>query len=155
MMKLNELIGKIKEKAGEAESLNEKRSLDEMTLLLSELQHKNLTTEEIAGIAATLGLQRGQIQMSQPVEANLQRFKKTLIRDFSFVPVNYYFTLGIGIGLALGTGVGIALGVPFGLPLGIVFGLGAGSGLGLVAGMLVGKSLDKKAEDEGRVLRNL
>lgn len=155
MMSLSEIIGKIRQMAGEAESVKERRSIEELIGLISELKDKPLTEEEIAGIEANLGLKIGEMQSTKPVKPDLQRFKKSLMRDFSFVPVNYYFTLGIGIGLALGTGVGIALGVPFGLPLGIVFGLGAGSGLGLVAGMLVGKSLDKKAEDEDRVLRNL
>ena len=57
----------------------------------------------------------------------------------------HYTGMGIGIGMASGAGIGTALGAAFDSP-------GIGTGIGVGLGLAVGAFLDKKAQDEGKVI---
>jgi len=112
-----------------------------------------MTNEEKVKIQASISPYLENIKTQKDLRLGLRKLRKSLIRDFGFVPSNYYLTLGIGFGLAFGTALGISFGVPF--DNGIVFGPMIGSGIGLIGGLIVGIFFDKKNESENRILKNL
>ncbi|MFZ4261582.1 hypothetical protein ACFRAE_06040 [Sphingobacterium sp. HJSM2_6] len=74
---------------------------------------------------------------------------KDLEKDVKLVPIGYYRTLWLALGMAV-------FGIPFGLFLGLFTDnmglLGVGLPIGLGIGVAVGTKLDNKAAEEGRQL---
>lgn len=70
----------------------------------------------------------------------VSKFKQFLQKEFQFVTKHYYMQLGIGVGLC------------FGVAFGSMFNIGLGISFGMFAGIIVGKFLDQKAAQEGRVI---
>lgn len=151
-MNYNELIEELEKLNEESGNAKFKKSIRQMISLLEEVD-KNMTKEEKLKIQLSIGPHLVNIQTHKDLKLGLRKLRKSLIGDFRFVPSNYYFTLGIGVGLAFGTALGISFGVPF--DNGIVFGPMIGSGIGLIGGLIVGLFLDKKKESENRILKNL
>ena len=152
-MKLNQLIEQFQKLNDETENTNFKKSIRRVISLLEQIENKNITNEEKVKIQSSISPYLENIEFQKDLKLSLKKLRKSLTRDFGFVPSNYYLTLGIGFGLALGTALGISLGVTF--DNGIVFEQMTGSTIGLIVGLIVGLFLDKKKESENRVLKNL
>lgn len=74
---------------------------------------------------------------------------KILEKEHKIVPKNYYRNLWMAVGMGA---FGLPIGVAFGLLMHNIALLTIGLPIGLGVGVLVGSSLDKKAEAEGRQL---
>lgn len=70
-------------------------------------------------------------------------------KELKLVTKNHYFKFWLAIGMTV---FGLPLGVVFGTSLGNMAFLGVGIPIGLVLGIFVGKTMDKKAFEEGRQL---
>lgn len=152
-MKLDLLIEQYQKLNDEIDDTQFKKSIETILSLLKQLQLNDIPNQQKLKIEANISPYLENIQTPEEVKLCLKKLKKSLTADFGFVPINYYFSLGIGLGLALGSALGISFGVPFNN--GIVYGPMIGSAIGLVAGLFIGSVLDKKKEAENRVLKNL
>ncbi|AZA59430.1 hypothetical protein EG349_03650 [Chryseobacterium shandongense] len=74
---------------------------------------------------------------------------KLLEKEHKIVPKNYYRNLWMAVGMGA---FGLPIGVAFGLLMHNIALLSIGLPIGLGIGVVVGSSLDKKAEAEGRQL---
>ncbi|SHE43318.1 hypothetical protein [Chryseobacterium takakiae] len=74
---------------------------------------------------------------------------KILEKEHKIVPKNYYRNLWMAVGMGA---FGVPIGVAFGLLIHNIALLSIGLPIGLGIGVVVGSSLDKKAEAEGRQL---
>lgn len=111
--------------------------------LLESLFFKEIAIDKTKVIESELSL----FQQSDNTLLTLKLFKKQvskfqqfLQKEFQFVPKHYYMQLGIGVGLC------------FGVAFGSMFNIGLGISFGMFAGIIVGKFLDQKAAQEGRVI---
>ena len=152
-MKLNQLIEELQKLNNETENASFKESISKVVSLLKEIDNKNIPNEEKEKIQTSISSYLRIIQTQKDLKLSLKKMRKSLAKDFGFIPPNYYLVLGIGLGLALGTSLGISIGVTF--DNGIVFGPMIGSGIGLIGGLIVGMYLDKKKESKNRILKNL
>ncbi|NKI33260.1 hypothetical protein [Croceivirga thetidis] len=152
-MSLNTLIEKLENLNSGLNGVKYDKMAKSTVLLLKELKKRDLTLEEQEQLIARFEINFEKIQSQKDVKMGLSKMKSLLTNDFGFVPLNYYSTLGSGVGLALGTCLGISFGVPF--SNGLVFGPIVGSVIGLLCGLFAGLIMDQKKQVENRVLKNL
>lgn len=151
-MQLTKRIDHLRKLASSRDA-SSRKTLDKIINLLEELIEKNRTEEENEKLLEIVNISLEDAQSGHHFKASLRKLRKSLMKDFGYVPPNYYLALGIGLGLALGTSIGISMGVPF--EKGIIFGPMIGSGVGLLGGLVAGRMADQKKAGEGRVLQNL
>ena len=116
--------------------------------ILSDLESKGLLDKEIQSIETVLS----NLELTTKAENNkkhfkrkLNKFKKYLKEEFSFITKGYYATLGLSLGMCFGIPIGTSLfGAASGVSTGILF--------GMFIGFIIGRYKDAEAEKENRVL---
>ena len=151
-MNLKKLIEQFRALKDETDNEHFKKSIDIVLSLLEQIEDKDIPQEEQEEIQQRVALILENVQTQEELKPKLKELRKTL-KDFGFVPNNYYQTIGIGAGLAIGTSLGISFGAPY--DQGIVFGPMIGSGIGIIGGIFGGMFMDKKKVAENRVLKDL
>jgi hypothetical protein len=152
-MNFTQIIQHLRKLQARTEDKSFRRVLGNIISLLTEIQNKNFTKDNELTLQSEVENQLADIQTVQQAKRGYKILRKILMRDFGFIPSNYYLSLGMGIGVAIGTSLGISFGVPFNN--GIVYGQIMGSGIGVIAGLIVGRILDKRKEYAGLILRSL
>ncbi|PCI35205.1 MAG: hypothetical protein COB60_03735 [Flavobacteriaceae bacterium] len=115
----------------------------EFSKLLEHLSLKEIAVDEITLIEQELSVflqSKGVLIAFKLFKKQVSKFKQFLQNKFQFVPQHYYMQHGIAVGLC------------FGVAFGSIFNIGLGISFGMFAGIIVGKFLDQKAAQEGRVL---
>ncbi len=134
----------------------EKKVFKQLLELLAELDSHELSKQDLAIIEEHLERMLREAPYSgRLLKRGLKALKKTLTHTMSFIAVNYFYTLGAGLGLAMGSVLGGTFGIVFNNPLGLVYGAIWGATIGTIGGFIVGKYLDQKAGVENRVLVSL
>jgi len=152
-MNVSELIKQFQKYQTETGSNSFRKILERIQLLLKEIEEKNISEKKKSEIQNEIESHLGNVRTEQETKNGFKNLKKLLNTRFGFVPPNYFITIGIGAGIAIGAGIGISFGVLF--DNGIIYGPVIGSSIGLISGIFIGKLLDKKKEDENRILIHL
>jgi hypothetical protein len=152
-MNYTELIEHLQKLKSQTTDKNFRKILKHLISLLTEIQNKKGPKEEDLILQSEIENQLGGIQTVQQAKQGFKKLRRILMKDFGFIPPNYYAELGMGIGVALGISLGTSFGIPFNK--GIIYGPMIGSGIGVIAGLIVGRILDKKKEQEGMILKSL
>jgi F0F1-type ATP synthase assembly protein I len=131
-------------------------SYDYLRNVISKIAVGAITADEV------LGEKIGEVVRNLPVKVAGERMKynrkvlsgisnlKSYIKDkFQLVPKGYHKSVFLPLGIAMG----MPLGLPFGQMMGnIALGMPLGIPIGLAIGVGIGSYLDKKAEQENRVI---
>ena len=147
-MTLNIAINFFKNLNRQTQKKSELKIYKEFIDILSDLENKGLFDKEIQSIEAVLS----NLELTLNTENNkkhykrkLNKFKKYLKEEFSFITKGYYATLGISLGMCFGIPIGTAVfGTESGVSSGILF--------GMFIGFIIGRYKDTEAEKENRVL---
>ena len=119
--------------------------------ILSELNNREFSQDEIQGIEAELdrlNLESNPGNRKKYFKKALSTFEKFLKDTFSLTTKRYYTELGIALGASFGILFGVVFLSSWERSMGISLGLIIGSGIGGA----IGRSMDVKAKNEGRVL---
>lgn len=126
---------------------------DQLQQLLNELEKKKISPEtaekinrETALINSTNLRDKDLYKMLKQKQNDIIKF---LEKEHKIVPKSYYRNLWMAVGMGA---FGLPIGVAFGLLMHNIALLSIGLPIGLGIGVVVGSSLDKKAEAEGRQL---
>lgn len=151
-MNINTHLEKLRVLLIKTENKKEQRALNKLIVLFEDLEQKNLTLiQEHQSVAV---LKNYEKLYTQTLDKKLLRafradLLKSLKKDFSLIPKNYYMTLCMSLGMLF-----------FGLPFGFIFSItldnfafiGIGLPIGLSIGLAIGMTMDEKAKKEGRQL---
>jgi len=110
---------------------------------LEDLKEKQLNSDKSAAIEDALNafvLGDGTLLPFKLFKKQVSKFQQFVQKEFQFVTQHYYMQLGVGVGMC------------FGVAFGSFSNMGLGISFGMFAGIIVGKFLDQKAKEEGRVL---
>jgi len=124
-------------------SVKEVKVYNAFTKLLEDLEEKQLDLDKTSVIEDALNAFVQGDDNLLPIKLfkkQVSKFKQFLEKEFQFVPQHYYMQLGIGVGMC------------FGVAFGSFSNMGLGISFGMFAGIIVGKFLDQKAQQEGRVV---
>jgi len=137
---LKELVQK---QFSNAISAKEIKVYNAFTKLLEDLEEKELDLDKTSVIEDELNafvLGDGTLLPLKLFKKQVSKFQQFLQKEFQFVAQHYYMQLGIGVGMC------------FGVAFGSFSNIGLGISFGMFAGIIVGKFLDQKAMEEGRVI---
>lgn len=126
---------------------------DQLQQLVNELGKKKISAQTIEKINRETALINSTTLRDKDLYNMLKQKQNDLIKllekEHKIVPKNYYRNLWMAVGMGA---FGLPIGVAFGLLMHNIALLSIGLPIGLGVGVLVGSSLDKKAEAEGRQL---
>jgi len=118
---------------------------------LSELKSREFSKEQMQSIEEELNrlnLKSNPEKGKKHIKKALVEFEKYLKETFSLTPKGYYTSLGIGLGSSFGILFGIVVLSSLERSMGIALGLS----FGMLIGLSIGRTMDLKAINEGRVL---
>ena len=148
MMKLRNALEHFQVLASTTDNKRERKTYHRFTGIFTDLNHRNLTDEQIQSIEEKmeeLELQMASSNSKKSLKRKLSVFTKYLQQELSLVTEGYYTALGLTFGVALG----VALSPMLERQLGISINMG----IGMILGVVVGHYLDTKAAEDNRVLR--
>ncbi|MFP2996964.1 hypothetical protein ABN763_13690 [Spongiivirga sp. MCCC 1A20706] len=119
--------------------------------ILSNLLERNLTNKQLEKVESQLekiDFSPHKKSTARHFSIQLSNFKTFLKSELSLITKGYY----VGIGLAIGMSLGMSIGIGFMSLIGISLSMIGGMIVGMIIGMAIGQTMDKKAEDENRVL---
>ena len=136
-----------------AESTNtsEIKVFDKYIYLLSQLENRAFTKEEMQSIEMVLDsfdLKSSHKSSTKFFKKALRKFEEFLKDTFSLTSKDHYSKLGAGLGMSFGILFGVVFLASFERSLGISMGLLGG----MIIGSAIGKSMDAKALSESRVI---
>ena len=150
-MKLQAAIEYFEKLKSETTEKAEFKIYDKFILLLSRLNARDFSENEIQALEKELDL-----LVLEPDSGNrkkyfkkaLSEFHKFLKQDFSLTPKGYYTALGVGLGSSFGVVLGVLIGERLEKSLGISLGIS----IGLFIGLLIGRVMDSQAKAAGKML---
>lgn len=126
---------------------------DQLQQLLNELEKKKISAETVEKINRETVIINSTALRNKDLHKVLKQKQNDIIKllekEHKIVPKNYYRNLWMAIGMGA---FGVPIGVAFGLLMHNIALLSIGLPIGLGIGVVVGSSLDKKAEAEDRQL---
>ncbi|WP_228445173.1 MntP/YtaF family protein [Chryseobacterium shandongense] len=126
---------------------------DQLQQLLNELEKKKISAETVEKINRETAIINSTALRDKDLHKVLKQKQNDIIKllekEHKIVPKNYYRNLWMAVGMGA---FGLPIGVAFGLLMHNIALLSIGLPIGLGIGVVVGSSLDKKAEAEGRQL---
>ncbi|MEQ8684804.1 MAG: hypothetical protein RIE86_05915 [Imperialibacter sp.] len=146
-MKIAEAIDLLKAEEVQTEKKSEIKVLQNMIGILLDLQHRQLSAEDLATVESELDvmeLNAYQENRKRHLRKKLAKFQQFLKDKFSLIAKGHYTALGIAFGVAFGGMFGMMIDKTLGSSLGISF--------GITFGLVVGRYLDAQAEAQDRVL---
>ncbi len=147
-MKITEAITIIKNTEMYSNKKSIIKSYKEFLTILKELQAKELSETQNTLVENTLDNLLKEVDFKKSprkIQHKLQLFKNFLKEKLSLTVEGHYTSLGIALGLCFG--------IVFGAFIERYIGASIGMTIGMLFGIAIGKSLDAKAEIEGRVLK--
>ncbi len=147
-MTIKETAGFFKTLSNETDSKRERKIYKNFISILSCLESKELTVEQLSLIEDkidTLNLSSKPTNKRKYFGKQLTIFKQYLKDEFSLISEGYYTAIGMSLGMCFGVAIGSgfsALGTSIGLSL------------GMLIGIVIGRYKDTEAEKENRVLKN-
>lgn len=125
----------------------------QMQRLCDAIQEKNLDDSVIQKINVELDALNAIDNVDDAFKKSIKKAEgnilKMLEKDLKIVPINYYRTLWMVLGMS-------AFGMPFGVLYGVIIGnmgmIGLGLPFGMAIGIFLGMNLDKKALAQGKQL---
>ena len=150
-MKIQETYNLIESLKIDTSEKSEIKVYEELLHILSRLQTREFSKDEINSIEAeldSLNLQSNPENKKKYYKKVLIHFQKYLKDTFSLTSKGYYTKLGVQLGSSFGIVAGVIIGERFEKSLGIALGIG----IGMLIGVFVGRSMDAKAKRENRVL---
>lgn len=126
---------------------------DQLQQLLNELEKNKISAETVEKINRETAIINSMALRDKDLHKVLKQKQNDIIKllekEHKIVPKNYYRNLWMAVGMGA---FGLPIGVAFGLLMHNIALLSIGLPIGLGIGVVVGSSLDKKAEAEGRQL---
>jgi hypothetical protein len=126
---------------------------DQLQQLLNELEKNKISAETVEKINRETAIINSTALRDKDLHKVLKQKQNDIIKllekEHKIVPKNYYRNLWMAVGMGA---FGLPIGVAFGLLMHNIALLSIGLPIGLGIGVVVGSSLDKKAEAEGRQL---
>jgi len=162
-MNIEEAIKFFKNLITETDVKSEIKVYEKFVAILSQLEDKDLSEEQLLGVEHKLE----EFDVDIPRENRKKYYRKKLAefsnylkRELSLLSKEYYTTIGMSIGMSLGMSLGMTFGVVFGsasggdsgILNGLIYGMTFGMMIGMSIGLALGASMDAKAKKEGRVL---
>lgn len=148
-MKLQEARNIFEKLRNQTSKKSEIKIFDKFIHILSELNARELSNEELQSIETQL------TGLSLTAEKDIKFYKKALVDFEKFLKENlsltskgYYTNIGMGLGMSFGVLFGIVFLSGFERSLGISLGIC----LGMFVGLLIGRNMDAKAVAEGKVI---
>ena len=154
-MNLTLKIEELQQLKSNSNDAGHRKYLDRIIDLLNEVESKELSARQRSGIEKNAESLFAEVETKKQAKKSLNRFREFLAKEYSFIPANYFTSLGIGLGLLFGNALGISLGTAIDMESGLALGIGIGSGMGLTAGILIGRYLDQQRQSNNQVLHNL
>jgi hypothetical protein len=137
--------------ATETTKKSEIKVYNKFMYVISELNTRNFTKEEIQAIETeleTFDLKSNRKNNIKFFKKTLRKFENFLKDSFSLTLKGYYTKLGLGLGSSFGILFGVIFLASFDRSLGISIGLI----IGMLLGLAIGKSLDTKAISKNKAL---
>ena len=126
---------------------------DQLQQLLNELEKNKISAETVEKINRETAIINSTALRDKDLHKVMKQKQNDIIKllekEHKIVPKNYYRNLWMAVGMGA---FGLPIGVAFGLLMHNIALLSIGLPIGLGIGVVVGSSLDKKAEAEGRQL---
>ena len=146
-------ITELKERSDISKDVKLSRIYTQFQELIKELKQRELPDK----IVETINKDIEELNSTSLVGKELrkltsQKQRKVLLlleRELKIVPKNHYRSLWMVLGMSI---FGFPIGIAYGAAIGNVGLFPTGIGFGMVIGLILGKSLDKKALEEGRQL---
>ena len=162
-MNINEASKFFKNLVTETEVKSEVKVYEKFIAILSQLENKDLSEEQIRSIEDkldTIDFEVNREDRKKYYNKKLAEFSNYLKKEFSLISDAYYMTMGMSIGMSLGMSLGMTFGVVFGsisgsdsgTSNGLIYGMIFGMTIGMAIGLGIGVSMDAKAKKEGKVL---
>jgi tetrahydromethanopterin S-methyltransferase subunit G len=150
-MKLQEASNYFESLTKRTTNKSELKIYEKFIHVLSELNSRELSEDEIQSIEAELdrlNLESNPENGKKYFKKALRKFENYLKDTLSLTPKGYYTQIGLGLGTSFGILFGIVFLSSWERSLGIALGLI----IGMVIGLIIGRFMDAKATSEGRVL---
>jgi len=144
-MNINDAGNFFKKLVTETDEKSEIRVYHKFIAILSDLENRELTDEQLQSIEKeldSLNLNASSENRKKHFKEKLNLFIKYLKEKFSLISEGYYTAIGISLGLSFGVAFGAAFN---NVSYGLIF--------GMLLGLIVGAMMDSKAIKEGRVLK--
>ncbi|WP_299437739.1 hypothetical protein [uncultured Aquimarina sp.] len=162
-MNINEASKFFKNLVTETDVKSEVKVYKKFIAILSQLEDKNLSEEQLLAIEDKLDVFDFDVNRENRKKyysKKLAEFSNYLKKEFSLISEGYYMTIGMSIGMSLGMSLGMTFGVVFGsmsgndsgTSNGLIYGMMLGMTIGMSIGLAIGVSMDAKAKKEGKVL---
>lgn len=150
-MTLQETYNFIKSLKTNTTKKSEIKIYEEFLYILSGLQAREFTKDEIKSIESELDILNFKSNLKNKkkfFKKVLNKFEKYLKDTFSLTSKRHYAKLGTGLGISYGLLFGVIAMSGFERSLGISLGMM----IGMVIGLTIGRFMDSKAMSEGRVI---
>lgn len=144
-MRINEASNFFKRLITGTDEKSEIRVYHKFISILSDLEDKALTDEQLQSIEKkldTLDLNVNSENRKKHFKQKLNLFVKFLKENFSLISEGYYTAIGMSLGMCFGVAFGAAFN---NVAYGLIF--------GMLIGLVVGAAKDSKAKKEGKVLK--
>lgn len=154
-MKLREALDFFQNLIEKTNSKSESKVYKEFITILSNLENRELTEQQVNSIELKLGsldLSANSENRKKHLKRKLNELTTYLNNEFSFITAGHCTGLGMVYGMMFGCGLGIAFGTAFGESTGTAIGLSTGTGVGMIIGMMYGATKDTEAQKQNRVI---
>ncbi|CAL2101555.1 conserved protein of unknown function [Tenacibaculum sp. 190130A14a] len=154
-MTINDTTKLFKNLLSQTNKKSERRIYNCFIQVLSSLEKKELTKEQIDRInnkLTSLNLKEIRANRRKLYSQRLNEFKTFLKSEFSFTTEKYYAGIYMAYGMVFGSGIGLSLGTAINPTWGLSLGMSMGTSMGMLFGMLYGAKKDAEAKRQGRVL---
>ncbi|MBW1295548.1 hypothetical protein [Aquimarina litoralis] len=158
-MDINEASKFFKNLITETEDRSEEKIYKKFVNILSQLENRDLSEEQLDGIQNKLddvSIDVKREERKKYFKGKLSEFCSYIRKELSLLSSEHYMTIGMSIGMCLGMSVGMIFGVVFGANTdqskSLVYGMSFGMPIGMSIGLAIGAAMDLKAKKEGRVL---
>ena len=150
-MTLQEAINIFESLATETTKKSEIKVYEKFLHILTELQNREFSKEEIESIEMeldSLNLASNLENRKKHLKKAFTKFEKYLNKTFSLTSKGYYTERCVGYGVLFGVVAGVLIGERFERSLGISFGIC----MGMFIGAFIGRRMDSQAEEAGNML---
>lgn len=145
-MKITEAITLLENNKRQTTKRAQIKSYETFVAILTDLKSKDLKQEQFETIEKQLdNLQFNSRLSFKELNTNFSKLKEFLKVKFSLTTEGYYTSLGIALGMCFGLALGASIGKYIGSSIGMT--------MGMLIGVAIGKSLDSKAEINGKSLK--
>lgn len=158
-MNIEEAIKFFKNLITETDTTSEIKVYAKFIAMLSRLQNRDLSDEQLKKIEDKIGALDFEISREHRkkyYKRELVKFSKAIKKQLSLISEGYYMTILMSLGMCLGMSLGMTFGIVFNssseVSNGLIYGMSVGMPLGMAIGLGIGLVMDAKAKKENKVL---